>query len=137
VRFRSWIGGDRDGNPYVTPEVTREAYELQTGVALNRYLEDMDLLVQRLSQHEERVVLTGGFREDLAELDQRYGASTRFPNEPFRRKLEHMHRFLNAELGGTGQYPGGPDAYVDDLRLIENTLASTHTERLSEAFVRP
>src|SRR5690606_36147421 len=137
VGFRSWIGGDRDGNPYVTPEVTREAYELQTRVALGRYLEDMDLLVQRLSQHEDRVVQTGVFREDLAALDERYGSSARFPHEPFRRKLEHMYRFLNAELDGTDPYPDGPDGYVDDLRLVENTLASTHGERLAETFVRP
>ncbi len=137
VRFRSWIGGDRDGNPYVTPQVTREAYALQTGVALDRYLEDIDLLVQRLSQHEDRVVLTGRFREDLRELDESHGASTRFPHEPFRRKLEHMHRFLGAELSGAGDYPGGPDGYVGDLELVEHTLASTHAERLSETFVRP
>ncbi len=137
VRFRSWIGGDRDGNPYVTPTVTREAYELQRGVALERYLEDIDLLVQRLSQHEDRVVLTGRFREDLAELDERYGESTRFPREPFRRKLEHMHRFVRAERAGEGAYPGGPAGYVGDLELVEHTLASTHAGRLAETFVRP
>src|SRR5690554_4006378 len=42
VRFRSWIGGDRDGNPFVSPESTREAYRLQSEVALERYLADLD-----------------------------------------------------------------------------------------------
>src|SRR5690606_25568407 len=58
VTFRSWIGGDRDGNPLVNPAVTREAYRLQGEVAQRAYLQDVDLLVQRLSQWERRVTLT-------------------------------------------------------------------------------
>jgi len=137
VRFRSWIGGDRDGNPYVTPEVTSAAYALQTEVALGRYLQDLDLLVQRLSQHEDRVALSAAFRDDLARLDAEHGESRRFPSEPFRRKLEHVHRFLTAELAGVGRYPGGANGYVADLRLVEDTLAQAQAARLAEAFVRP
>jgi len=137
VRFRSWIGGDRDGNPYVTPDVTREAYALQTLVALQRYVADVDLLVQRLSQHEDRVALSSSFRDDLARLDAEFGPTRRFPSEPFRRKLEHVHRFLTAELAGQGGYPGGPEAYVADLGLIEDTLAQAQAARLALAFVRP
>ncbi|HEX7041160.1 MAG TPA: phosphoenolpyruvate carboxylase [Trueperaceae bacterium] len=137
VRFRSWIGGDRDGNPYVTPEVTREAYALQSRVALERYLADVDLLVQRLSQHEDRVALSAAFRDDLARLDERHGESRRFPGEPFRRKLEHVHRFLSAELAEEGRYPGGAAGYADDLRLVEDTLAQAQAARLAAVFVRP
>src|SRR5690606_25844799 len=136
VRFRSWIGGDRDGNPYVTPEVTSAAYALQTEVALGRYLQDLDLLVQRLSQHEDRVALSAACRDDLARLDAEHGESRRFPSEPFRRKLEHVHRFLTAELAGVGCYPGGANGYVADLRLVEDTLAQAQAARLAEAFVR-
>ncbi len=137
VRFRSWIGGDRDGNPYVTPEVTRAAYALQTEVALERYLADVDLLVQRLSQHEDRVALSSAFRDDLARLDEERGASRRFPSEPFRRKLEHVHRALREEVADQGRYPGGADGYVADLALVEDTLAQAQAARLSRVFVRP
>ncbi len=137
VRFRSWIGGDRDGNPYVTPEVTREAYALQSEVALTRYLADVDLLVQRLSQHEDRVALSPAFRDDLARLDAERGASRRFPHEPFRRKLEHVHRALGEELAGTGRYPGGAAGYVRDLALVEDALAQAQAARLAAVFVRP
>jgi phosphoenolpyruvate carboxylase len=47
IRFRSWIGGDRDGNPFVTPEIMTEAYKLQSEIALETYIADMDLMVQR------------------------------------------------------------------------------------------
>ncbi len=137
VRFRSWIGGDRDGNPYVSPEVTREAYDLQTGVALHRYLSDLDLLVQRLSQHEDRTLVSSALIDDLAELDDRYGATSRFPNEPFRRKLEHMHRSLTRELELAGAYAGGQSAYVEDLGLVEEALEFARAGRLAETFVRP
>src|SRR3712207_8902043 len=47
--FRSWIGGDRDGNPNVTPEVTRRACLLARWVATDLYLEEIGALRDELS----------------------------------------------------------------------------------------
>ena len=49
VRFGSWIGGDRDGNPNVTPEVTRQACLLSRWVAADLYLKEIDALRDELS----------------------------------------------------------------------------------------
>ncbi len=141
VRFRSWIGGDRDGNPFVTPDVTREATTLQAEVALDAYLRDVDGLVQRLSQWERRVTLTRAFRDDLAQLARAEGPLQRFPEEPYRQKLAYVHRFLERERarlrsGGDG-YPGGAARLVDDLALVESTLELSQGPRAARAFVRP
>jgi phosphoenolpyruvate carboxylase len=136
IRFRSWIGGDRDGNPFVTPEVTAEAYALQARVALEAHLEDINLLIQRLSQWEARISLTRAFRDDLAKLEAQAGAFERFRHEPYRRKLGYMHQGLSSELEGKG-YEGGAAGYERDLVLIEDTLRLGQGERAAAAFVRP
>jgi len=137
LRFRSWIAGDRDGNPNVAPADTRAAYRLQKRIALEAYLDDVDLLVQRLSQWDARVAPSPAFREDLERLDETHGATERFAGEPYRRKLEHMHAFLTRDLRDEEPYPGGAAGYVDDLAAIEAALAADHGERLAGAFVRP
>src|SRR5690606_6219836 len=114
VRFRSWIGGDRDGNPFVTPAATREAYALQSDVALETYRAEVEELVQRLSLHQDRVTLSERFLDDLAALDADFGTSTRFDDEPLRRKLEHMFNLLDRELRSGEAYPGGPVGYLRD-----------------------
>ena len=137
VKFRSWIGGDRDGNPFVTPEVTREAYRLQSDVALNRYLSDVDLMVQRLSQWEERVTLTRSFRDDLQAVITAEGEPDRFPETPYRQKLFFVHRFLTRERNDAEDgYPDNVEGYQDDLALIEDTLRRGQGERAASAFVR-
>jgi phosphoenolpyruvate carboxylase len=149
VSFRSWIGGDRDGNPFVTPEITAETYRLQGQTVLDRHLEDVDLLVQRLSQWDKRVTLTKAFRDDIDGLVAEYGPPDRFEGEPFRRKLSFVHRFLRAERealaghadpferGESAKYPDGSDGYRADLTLIEQTLAQGQGKRAAESFVRP
>ena len=154
VGFRSWIGGDRDGNPNVTPGVTREAFRLQAETALGAYLGDVDALVQRLSQWDRRVTLTKAFRDDLRGLMEREGAPERFLGEPYRQKLSFVHRFLTRERGALegdrprgrsavegdrsrGGYQGGAAAYADDLSLIESTLEQGQGGRAARAFVRP
>jgi len=137
VRFRSWIGGDRDGNPFVTPAATREAYALQAAVALETYRAEVEQLVQRLSLHQDRVTLDHEFMDDLAALDAEFGTSTRFDDEPLRRKLEHMFNLLDRELRGGEPYPGGPDGYLRDLEMVERALEGDRGERLARSFVRP
>lgn len=146
VSFRSWIGGDRDGNPFVTPEITSEAYRLQAGVALERHLQDLDALVQRLSQWESRVTLTKAFRERLQELEAARGKATRFAEEPYRQLLFHVHALLTDELEHAGpieqpaeaeQYADKEDGYVRDLVLVEDTLRQGLGRRAARAFVRP
>lgn len=137
VRFRSWIGGDRDGNPSVTPEVTREAYRLQADLALETYLHDIDVLVQRLSQWAPRVTVPDAFVADLNHHDARHGVSTRFRDEPLRRKLEHMHADLLAERSTPGSYPGGADGYVADLETVRRALQATGGGMAARAFLRP
>ncbi len=151
VRFRSWIGGDRDGNPFVTPDVTARTYGLHGEVALDAHVADVDALVQRLSHWERRVTLTPAFRADLARQEARHGPAARFPNEPFRRRLFFVHAGLLRERsappleaeagrhieGGGYDETTGADAYLADLALVEATLALGHSGRAARAFVRP
>jgi phosphoenolpyruvate carboxylase len=142
IRFRSWIGGDRDGNPFVTPEVMTEAYKLQSEIALETYIADMDLMVQRLSQLSDRTLLTQGFRDELERLFATYGTPERFPDEPYRQKLFFTHAALVEEkrhLFPDRQtvYPNSANQYRADLKLVEETLLQGDGKRAAHAFVRP
>jgi phosphoenolpyruvate carboxylase len=57
LQFGSWIGGDRDGNPFVTPEVTREAIQLARGHLMLYYQRQLDLIIDLLtSSAQQRAV---------------------------------------------------------------------------------
>src|SRR5699024_12004912 len=55
IHFGSWIGGDRDGNPNVTPEITWETLELQRELILKKYDASIVELMRRFSQSYERI----------------------------------------------------------------------------------
>jgi len=55
VRFGSWIGGDRDGNPFVTPEMTRSALQFAREVILTAYMDAVNHLIENLSTSERQV----------------------------------------------------------------------------------
>ncbi|MEM7739060.1 MAG: phosphoenolpyruvate carboxylase, partial [Deinococcota bacterium] len=143
VKFRSWIGGDRDGNPFVSPDVTQEAYQLQQNVATEQHIKDVDLLVQRLSQWQERINLSGAFIHDLAELDAKAGKPTRFDEQPYRQKLFHMHRVLREVAEGHPEDIGvevdssHANQYLDGLSSIETSLERNQEGHVAKAFVRP
>jgi phosphoenolpyruvate carboxylase len=79
VRFRSWIGGDRDGNPFVTPEVTRFAARYAREVAKEKVLEELGALVRDLSLSEAKVPVPREVRAGGEGVDRRAPSPGRGP----------------------------------------------------------
>lgn len=96
VRFGSWIGGDRDGNPFVTPEVTWETVRLSQRLVLRKYLGAVADLSRRLSESSRYAPasdeLLASIARDAAampELAERI--NLRNPEEPYRQKLSYVY----------------------------------------------
>lgn len=125
IRFGSWVGGDRDGNPNVSPETTRQVLTEQRGRALWLLSRTVDDLASELTM-SSKVILISRALESQVESDM-----TRFrsvvegvsPSEPYRVRCAVMkHRI---ELAG--RQPS-PEAYQSsseldsDLEIIEQSL---------------
>ena len=141
LQFGSWIGGDRDGNPFVTPDVTRLALRMAQLTILPEYIKRVDQLISELTFSYRFCNPNFAFRESLAADNKLCEAlfcdnPARFEDEPYRRKLYIIsHRLKQnlvvAEAHAEGrQPPENPGAYADesgflrDLKLIAASLRS-------------
>jgi len=139
LRFGSWIGGDRDGNPNVTPEITELALRLQAQTILEEYIRRLDELRGQLSHSHGLCELSAAFVDSLETDRTALGASIAelekpYLQEPYRHKLALMkyrmecalmqvrqHLRGEPELPDRHAYPG-ITAFLDDLRLIDASL---------------
>lgn len=88
IRFGSWIGGDRDGNPNVTPEITWTTLEMQQKLILKKYETSLIELMKRFSQSTERKYIDQKFI-DKVEAEE---AAFLEENEKWRNKSEIYRR---------------------------------------------
>jgi phosphoenolpyruvate carboxylase len=93
LRMGSWIGGDRDGNPFVDADVLRRALGMQSSRALAFYLDELRLLGTELSL-DSRLVEVSDALCGLAERSP--GLSPFRADEPYRRALSAIHARLGA-----------------------------------------
>ena len=134
LRYRSWIGGDRDGNPGVTAEVTRQTLSTHRRTALEKQLKELRELRRELSISERRSPVPQELYESL-EAD---AADTPLPetrlrqyrHEPYRLKLSYMMARLQALLADLegGQHAESDyqsEGFVADLDLIDRCLRET------------
>lgn len=103
LRFGSWVGGDRDGNPYVTPAITWESLRLQQRLVLRKYLSAVADLSRRLSESSRFLTTTEELRRsiaaDMAEMPETAAEiKRRNPEEPYRQKLSFIYRRLERTL---------------------------------------
>jgi phosphoenolpyruvate carboxylase len=130
LRFGSWVGADRDGNPYVTAQVTRETATIQADHVL-RALENVTSRVGRaLTLHEEITPPSAALRRALAAASAAHPEllaeiAARSPAEPYRTYLLYAAQRLAATRARHADlaYPG-PAEYVTDLRLVQESLAA-------------
>ncbi|MFD1686610.1 phosphoenolpyruvate carboxylase [Halobellus litoreus] len=140
--FRSWAGSDRDGNPFVTPEVTTDTLERQRGVVLEKYSQALKRLSGVLSQDGRRVEVGAGLERSLkADRARLPGvadeAEERYPGEPYRQKLKLMRERLRRIEDVR------PDGYADeselleDLGVIDESLRSIGADVVADEYVEP
>ncbi len=126
--FGSWIGGDRDGNPHVTPEVTLEALDLMRDRCLAFLERRLEVLAERLS-YSDRISGPADALEDmLARGAELFGELTvrmreRNAEEPYRRAFSYaLARVGAARRGQPGAY-AGPAELLEDLRAAAHALS--------------
>jgi phosphoenolpyruvate carboxylase len=156
LTFGSWIGGDRDGNPFVTPAVTRQAILAARERLLDYYDERLqqaiDLLTtsaQQLPVSEELQARLNDFQAELhLSADAMFGSNFEF--EMYRRYLVCVRARLLKTAGKPVADPGMLESarmslapycsardFLEDLSVVRRSLAANQGIRLAETLVDP
>ncbi|MBV7337010.1 phosphoenolpyruvate carboxylase [Chloroflexi bacterium TSY] len=145
LRYGSWIGGDRDGNPYVTIEITEEALRAQKEAVLTHYNIEVDALYEMLSPATTRVdvspELVASIASDFDLVEEsELEVLDRFKLEPYRQKLILMFRRLRAtraennaawnDQTTSSRAYRSAEEFLADLHLIRDSLNQNKGERL-------
>ncbi|MCB1246364.1 MAG: phosphoenolpyruvate carboxylase, partial [Acidimicrobiia bacterium] len=137
LRFGSWVGGDRDGNPFVTAEVTAEVVAMQHEHAVRNLIDAVRTLARDLSTSsrirgvsDELVTSLDADRRVLPDVQESFGQLD--AEEPYRLKLAFVHQRLvntQARLGTGEPHVSGMDyasttEVLDDLMVIHRSLVT-------------
>lgn len=142
VRFGSWIGGDRDGHPFVTPEVTRMALDLHRRQILQLYIQDTDHLFDSLSSSTRLVEATKELHDSFAR--DRAGLRTQVSDEDLRDQSEIYrvkvlciwHKLRNT-LADEGYRYANADEFLADLALMHDSLVRNRAESVARRRILP
>ena len=153
LTYRSWVGGDRDGNPNVTPEVTWKTLLEHRAIITERLYADATALRKELTQSTKLVEISDELRTsldfDLVNLDFRAETRRRYSQEPYVLKLLALEMRLSdtwqqaTAMLATGRTGGFPNAYRDpndliqELRIIQRSLCENHASVVAQSGLLP
>jgi phosphoenolpyruvate carboxylase len=167
LNFGSWIGGDRDGNPFVTPQVTRDSIRLARGHLLLYYQRQLQEIIDLLTTSAQQRPVSDALMERL----QAYVAQVHTPEAQVfgeQYEFEYYRRFvicLKARVQRTMEHPGPADAtlpvtsytlaqgqdklaqvlpaycsveeFLDDLETLRASLAANRGIRIARTLIDP
>ena len=127
LRYASWIGGDRDGNPNVTTDVTLQTLATLRVTATNIYLNEVRQLAQHLTQDTERTGASDAIRRAAADGE---ALANRYPGELYRQKLAQIQRKLERD-----EYRSSRD-FLGDLLQVQDSLKAHGGSRAAMGTVQ-
>ena len=144
LRFGSWIGGDRDGNPLVTPACTRDALQIARETILGYYIERVNDLIWQLSPSTHQVSVSNQLKTALSSYEATVSAPELNPKrhpsqEVYRRFLDYvLARVVLArdEPRNTNAYRNAAE-FRADLSLARQSLAANGGERVARFLFDP
>ena len=145
LRFGSWVGGDRDGNPYVTHKVTYEVLRMQKRIALEKYIEEINHIKRQLSSSAKIAPVNPELIESVEE-DRKLipeEIDIKNPLEFYRIKLEYVHKKLLNTIAANedkevtdGYHYSSKEELLTDLNLIDKSLRENRGERLADSELK-
>src|ERR1700678_271461 len=140
LSFGSWIGGDRDGNPMVKPESSKDALEMARTVILREYIRGVESLSDCLSSSLRQTGASAEILSRLAHYKQAMPAAAMLwgpgnTSEHYRRFLSYVGHRLQLSRDGSGHRDSYKNAaeFESDLVLLRKSLMSNRGQRLAEA----
>jgi len=159
LKFGSWIGGDRDGNPNVTPQITELALCLQSRTSLLEYIRRLNTAFEHLTHSDQLCTPSREFTDSLSkdenlrfEVFQNNARS--YAHSPYQRKIAYMRYRIQHNLdktralidaNGTGKvvdaskYPhayASEDGLLADLMLIHDSLCSHGDRKIADLALK-
>jgi phosphoenolpyruvate carboxylase len=144
LKFGSWIGGDRDGNPSVTSDVTWETLTIQRELVLRKYSETLRQLISVLSFSNNIVQISDklfdSIKHDRQQVELVKETPWRNEQEPYRIKLTYMLERIH----NTGSMPSGyheskyndPQEFLADLKLIDHCLRDHYADYAADTYLK-
>jgi phosphoenolpyruvate carboxylase len=139
LSFGSWIGGDRDGNPFVTAASTREAISMARHVIVDHYIAETTRLIGQLSMSNRRIGVSDALADRVREYEKRLGEKySRWKHITAAELYRHLLEFLIARLRFTRKSSRhehayeSPQQFEEDLGIIRDSLCANQGQRLAE-----
>lgn len=146
LRFGSWVGGDRDGHPYVTAQVTRDTLNLHRQTAIQLIETQVRNLISTLSFSENRSYVPPALLLRIQELKEKFGkkgqkAIERNLHEPWRQFLNlliiKLENTRTEQVSGIGTYYTNAGELMDELRFLRQTLLDAGAHRIVDTYLFP
>jgi phosphoenolpyruvate carboxylase len=140
VSFGSWIGGDQDGNPHVTPDTTERALEAARKTAVDHYAARLRDLRRRISMSERRIGVSARLRTGLQDYAARLELRVEdHAEEPYRGFLTCMMLRLSLQASNPEKSRGYAAAgeFLADLGTVRESLQENKGARIARLLVDP
>ncbi|UNK17921.1 phosphoenolpyruvate carboxylase [Paenibacillus sp. N3/727] len=143
LRFGSWIGGDRDGNPSVTADITWKTLEMQRKLAIREYQRILTGLMKNLSFSATIVnvsdELKQSIRKDRENVTLKKMEIWHNEKEPYRIKLAYMLakmvHVLDESMIGAERYQS-PEEFIEDLQIIDRSLRHHYADYVADTYIK-